>query len=217
MSKRKIPDLVVFDCDGVLVDTEGPMFDIFAASITAHGLPITAHELATEFTGGTTPIMRDEAIRRGAALPPNWVTLINTEIHARIAQGVDVFDGVLDLITALEDASVPIYVASNGTMKRMGLSLGPSGLWERLAGRIMSRETFAAKPDPAMILYAMAETGARASHSFMIDDSVSGCQAGINADVQTIGFATEGQDARLTAIGATAANSMAEVRRLILG
>jgi HAD superfamily hydrolase (TIGR01509 family) len=211
------PDLVVFDCDGVLVATEGPMFDIFAASITAHGLPVTAHQLATEFMGGTTPIMRDEAIRRGAALPPDWVETINTEIHARIAQGVDVFDGVLDLITALEDADVPIYVASNGTMKRMGLSLGPSGLWDRLSGRIMSRETFAAKPDPAMILHAITQTGARPSHSFMIDDSVPGCQAGIKANVRTIGFATEGQDAQLAALGATVANSMAEVRRLILG
>ena len=211
------PDLVVFDCDGVLVATEGPMFDIFAASITAHGLPVTAHQLATEFMGGTTPIMRDEAIRRGATLPPDWVETINTEIHARIAQGVDVFDGVLDLITALENAGVPIYVASNGTMKRMGLSLGPSGLWDRLSGRIMSRETFAAKPDPAMIQHAMGQTGARASHSFMIDDSAPGCQAGINAGVHTIGFATEGQDAQLAALGATVANSMAEVRRLILG
>ncbi|AGI66255.1 putative haloacid dehalogenase-like hydrolase [Octadecabacter antarcticus 307] len=217
MNKRAIPDLVVFDCDGVLVDTEGPMFDVFAASITAHGLPVTAHELATEFTGGTTPIMRDEATRRGAKLPADWVASMNTEIHARIAQGVDVFDGVLDLITALENAGVPIYVASNGTMKRMSLSLGPCGLWDRLSGRIMNRETFAAKPDPAMILHAIAQTGARPSRSFMIDDSVPGCQAGINAGVHTIGFATEGQDAQLAGIGATVTNSMAEVRRLILG
>lgn len=146
------PDLVVFDCDGVLVDTEGPMFEVFARSITQHGYPVTPHQLATEFTGGTTPVMRDEAIRRGASLPPDWVDTMNTEIHARIAEGVDVFDGVLELITALEDADVPIYVASNGTMKRMGLSLGPSGMWDRLSGRILSRESFAAKPDPAMIL-----------------------------------------------------------------
>ncbi|SMX39971.1 HAD family hydrolase [Octadecabacter ascidiaceicola] len=211
------PELVVFDCDGVLVDTEGPMFDVFAKSITEHGLPVTPHQLATEFTGGTTPIMRDEAIRRGAKLPDGWVEDMNTQIHARIAQGVAVFDGVLDLITALEDANVPIYVASNGTMKRMGLSLGPSGIWDRLEGRILSRETYPAKPDPAMILHALAQTGANPEKSFMIDDSVPGCQAGMNAGVQTIGFATEGQDAQLAQIGATVVNTMATAQQLILG
>lgn len=211
------PELVVFDCDGVLVDTEGPMFEVFAKSITEHGLPVTPHQLATEFTGGTTPIMRDEAVRRGAKLPNGWVEDMNTQIHARIAQGVAVFDGVLELISALEDADVPIYVASNGTMKRMGLSLGPSGIWGRLEGRILSRETYPAKPDPAMILHAIAQTGADPEKSFMIDDSVPGCRAGINAGVRTIGFATEGQDARLTEVGATVVNSMAAAQRLILG
>ena len=211
------PELVVFDCDGVLVDTEGPMFEVFAKSITNHGLPVTPHQLATEFTGGTTPIMRDEAIRRGAKLPEGWVEDMNTQIHARIAQGVAVFDGVLDLVTALEEAGVPIYVASNGTMKRMGLSLGPSGIWDRLEGRILSRETFPAKPDPAMILHAVAQTGADPERSFMIDDSVPGCRAGINAGVHTVGFATEGQDARLAEVGATVVNSMAAAQRFILG
>ena len=211
------PELVVFDCDGVLVDTEGPMFEVFAKSITEHGLPVTPHQLASEFTGGTTPIMRDEAIRRGAALPKDWVEDMNAQIHARITQGVDVFEGVLDLITALEDAGVPIYVASNGTMKRMGLSLGPSGIWDRLEGRILSRETYPAKPDPAMIQYAIAQTGANPEKSFMIDDSVPGCRAGINAGVHTVGFATEGQDAQLAEVGASVVNSMAAAQRLILG
>jgi len=211
------PDLVVFDCDGVLVDTEGPMFEVFAKSITEHGLPVTPHQLANEFTGGTTPIMRDEAIRRGAKLPNGWVEDMNSQIHARIAQGVTVFEGVLDLITTLEDANVPIYVASNGTMKRMGLSLGPSGIWDRLNGRILSREAYPAKPDPAMILHAIAQTGADPQKSYMIDDSVPGCQAGMNAGVNTVGFATEGQDARLVEVGAIVVNSMAAAQRLILG
>lgn len=210
-------ELVIFDCDGVLVDTEGPMFEIFAKSITSYGLPVTPHELASDFVGGTTPIMRDEARRRGAKLPDDWVEEVNAQIHTRIKQGVKVFDGVLDLITALEEADIPIYVASNGTMKRMGLSLGPSGIWDRLEGRILSRETYPAKPEPAMILHAISETGADPRKSFMIDDSVPGCLAGLNAGVQTIGFATEGQDARLAEIGATVVNSMAAAQRLILG
>jgi len=66
-----------------------------------------------------------------------------------------------------------------------------------------------------MILHAIAQTGADPKRSFMIDDSVPGCKAGINAGVHTIGFATEGQDARLADVGATVANSMAQVQRII--
>jgi HAD superfamily hydrolase (TIGR01509 family) len=211
-----IPDLVVFDCDGVLVDTEGAIFEAIAASLTRHGLPMDPVDGAHVFTGSTMPALRDKARDMGASLSNTWVYEVTEDIHARIAQGVEVFDGVLDLIDALDAADVPIYVASNGTMKRMSLSLGPSGIWDRLAGRILSCETFTAKPDPAMILHAIAQTGASPARSFMVDDSIPGCQAGLNAGVRTIGFATEGQDAQLSAIGATVANSMADVRRLML-
>ena len=157
-----------------------------------------------------------EGRARGATLPDTWLGDIYAEIYARLAEGVDVFNGVIDLLDALEKAGVPCYVASNGTMRKMKTSLGPSGLWDRLNGRILSREDYAPKPDPAMILHALAQTGADPSKSFMIDDSTAGCTAGINAGVRTIGFATEGQDAKLAALGAEVANSMADVRRIIL-
>lgn len=211
------PDLVVFDCDGVLVDTEGAIFEAICASLTRHGLPMTPEHGAHLFTGNTMPALHAKATAMGATLPATWGEDVTLDIHARIALGVDVFDDVLPLIDTLLAAHIPVYVASNGTMKRMSLSLGPSGLWDRLAGRILSCETYPAKPDPAMILHAIAQTGADPARSFMIDDSIPGCQAGIAAGVRTIGFATEGQDADLSALGATVANSMAEVRRLILG
>jgi len=212
-----IPDLVVFDCDGVLVDTEGAIFEAIAESLTKNGLPMDPENGAHVFTGSTMPALRTKAIGMGATLSDTWVDDLTEDIHARIAQGVDVFDGVLELLDALDEAQVPIYVASNGTLKRMSLSLGPSGIWDRLSGRIMSCEAFAAKPDPAMIQHAITKTGADPAKSFMIDDSIPGCQAGINAGVNTIGFATEGQDAALAAVGAIVANSMADVQRLILG
>lgn len=211
------PDLVVFDCDGVLVDTEGPIFEVIAASVTRYGLPISPHEGAQSMTGRTIEQLRDRMTEMGAQLPANWIDEIYDGINTRIAEGVQVFDGALDLINALEALDVPVFVASNGTMARMERSLGPCGIWDRLSGRIMSCETFAAKPDPAMINHAMVQTGVRASHTVMIDDSVPGCRAGLGAGVRTIGFATEGQDATLAALGAEVANSMADVRRLILG
>lgn len=211
------PDLVIFDCDGVLVDTEGPVATIIANSLTQHGLPISNHQVEDLFTGGTMNDVEVEGCKRGADLPDTWLRDIYDVIYARIAEGVDVFDGVFELIDALDDLGVPMFIASNGEMQKMRLSLGPSGLWDRFEGRIMSRENHVPKPDPAMILHALAQTGADPKRSVMIDDSTAGCMAAINGGVRCIGFATEGQDAKLDAIGAEVANSMADVRRLILG
>lgn len=211
------PDLVIFDCDGVLVDTEGLSTAIIAESLTQHGLPMTPHEAAGLFVGGTMISVVEESRRRGADLPDTWLPEINSQIHARIAQGVDVFDGVFDVLDALDSAGIPRFVASNGTMAKMRLSLGPSGLWDRFEGRIMSREAHAPKPHPAMILHALTQTGASADRSVMIDDSTSGCRAGLAGGVRTIGFATEGQDAELAALGAEVANTMGEVQRMIFG
>ena len=211
-----IPDLVIFDCDGVLVDTEPLTAPIIAASLSHYGLNIDAHEVDKLFTGGTMGGVMAEGRRRGATLPDDWLDEIYAAIFARLSHDVDVFDGVFDLLDALNTRDVPTYIASNGPMEKMRNSLGPSGLWDRFSGRILSREHHTPKPDPAMILYALAQTGADPETSFMIDDSVSGCSAGLAAGVRTIGFATQGQDDTLTALGATVANSMADVRRLIL-
>lgn len=217
MTANMIPQLVVFDCDGVLVDTEAATAAILVENLARYGLAVTPRDVATLFVGGTMEGVGAKATSLGARLPDHWLDEIYAAIYARMAEGVEVFDGVFALLDALEDAGVPCYVASNGTMEKMRHSLGPSGLWDRFGPRILCREHHAPKPDPAMILHAMGQTGASPQRTVMIDDSAAGCRAGINAGVRTIGFATEGQDAALAAIGAEVATSMAQVRHLILG
>ena len=210
------PDLVIFDCDGVLVDTEGPTCTIIADSFTKYGVPLSPHDVDALFTGGTMEGVEAEGRARGATFPPDWQDEIYNAMFVRFGEGIDVFNGLVELLDALDVLGVPQFIASNGPMEKMRHSLGPSGLWDRFEDRILSRENFAPKPDPAMIHHALARTGAAPERSFMIDDSVSGCGAGIAGGVQTIGFATAGQDAKLAVLGARVANSMAEVRRLIL-
>lgn len=212
-----IPGLVVFDCDGVLVDSEGPTSQVIAKNLNRYGLPIDAQEVDALFTGGTMDGVATEARRRGASLPDDWLDEIYEEMFARLAKGVPVIDGLFDVLDALDGANVAQYIASNGPLQKMRITLTPSGLWDRFEGRILSREHFTPKPDPAMILHALKTSGTDPAKSFMIDDSTAGCGAGIAAGVRTIGFATEGQDAHLAALGATVANSMADVHRLILG
>ncbi|WP_039018764.1 HAD family hydrolase [Halocynthiibacter namhaensis] len=209
------PKLVIFDCDGVLVDTEGPVNEVIAASLTRYGLPVSAHECQALFIGGTIFGVHDEAKRRGADLPDNWVDETLAAIFARIEAGVEVIDGVTTLLDQLDKKGIATAIASNGPMGKMERSLGPSGLWSRFEGRIYSREGFTPKPAPDMVLQALKDAGVDASEAVMIDDSASGCMAAVNAHVRAIGFAAEGQDDSLRAVGAEVVNHIDAIAELI--
>ena len=206
-----LPKLVIFDCDGVLVDTEGPVNEVIADSLTRYGLPVSAHECQELFVGGTIFGVHDEAKRRGADLPDNWVDETLLAIFARIEAGVKVIDGIPKLLDRLDDLGIATAIASNGPMGKMERSLGPSGLWQRFEGRIYSREGFTPKPAPDMVLQALKDAGVDASETVMIDDSANGCLAAVNAKVRAIGYAAEGQDASLRAVGAEVVNSINEI------
>lgn len=209
------PKLVIFDCDGVLVDTEGPVNDLIATNLSSHGLQVSGAQSHALFVGGTMESAGAEAERLGATLPDNWIDQIYAAIFARLRAGVDVIPGVVDLLDKLAARGVETAVASNGPMAKMKLSLGPSGLFERFSGRIYSREDHAPKPAPDMLLHAMQVAGATADQTVMIDDSPSGCAAAKAAGVRCLGFASEGQDTLLAAQGAEPVRSMAEVARAL--
>lgn len=215
------PSLVIFDCDGVLVDTETVVAQVVSNNLADHGLTLAAHEVHHLFIGGTMQDAEREALARGAALPDLWLPEIYAAIFERLSEGVDVVDGIPDLLDALDAASIAMCVASNGPMEKMRISLGPSGLWDRFggdgAGRILSREQHKPKPDPAMIHHAMALFDAAPERTVLIDDSPAGCQAGLNAGISCIGFDAYGQSDRLTPLGIPLAKDMAEVRHLIFG
>ena len=211
------PKLVIFDCDGVLVDSEGPVAEVVAESLGRHGLPLSPEEVDRLFTGGTMDGTAAGARAMGARLPETWVADTYGEIYARLRLGVPVIPGVLDLIAALDAAGIPRWVASNGAFEKMRITLAPSGLWDLFDGRILSREILPAKPAPDMILHAMAATGVGPAQTVMIDDSVTGCTAARNAGVRCLGFDPRGDGARLAAAGAEVVRSMAEVRALLLG
>jgi HAD superfamily hydrolase (TIGR01509 family) len=210
------PRLVIFDCDGVLVDSEGPVAEVVSANLARHGFPLPVDEVDRLFTGGTLANTGDRARAMGARLPDTWVEDTYTEIYARLREGVPVIPGVFDLIAALDAARIPRWVASNGAFEKMRITLTPSGLWDRFEGRILSREILAPKPAPDMILHALAAEGVTREHAVMIDDSVPGCTAAANAGVRCLGFAPKGDGEALAATGAQVVRSMEDVRTLLL-
>jgi HAD superfamily hydrolase (TIGR01509 family) len=211
------PRLVIFDCDGVLVDSEGPVAEVVSANLSRHGLPLSPAEVDRLFTGGTLAGTGERAREMGARLPETWVADTYEEIYARLRQGVPLIPGVAELLDALDAARIPRWIASNGAFEKMRITLTPSGLWDRFEGRILSREILPAKPAPDMILHAIAAEGVAPEHAVMIDDSVPGCTSARNAGIRCLGFAARGDGAALAATGAEVVRSMGDVRALLLG
>lgn len=210
-----IPELVIFDCDGVLVDTEPVTDAILADNLTRHGLPIFADEVHRLFAGGTMAGVGIEARRRGANLPDDWLDQIYAAVFAGLRQGVPVMPGVMDLIDACDQAGVKRAIASNGPMAKMEISLPPSGLWDLFEGRIYSGHDHGPKPRPDMLLKIMADAGVSANKTVMIDDMPAGFRAAHAAGIRCLAYVADGDPTRVDGTGAIPMTSMEQIKQAL--
>lgn len=206
-----IPKLVIFDCDGVLVDTETLATTTIAQNLNRHSFAITPDKTHKLFAGGTIASAGAEAARQGANLPKTWVDEMYAEIFAALRQGVDVIDGVKELIDQLERQGIAMAIASNGPIAKMEITLRPSGLWDRFAGRIYSGHDHAPKPAPDMLYKIMADAGVTSADTVMIDDMPTGCRAAQAAGIRCFGYVADGDPGRIAGTGALPVTAMAEI------
>ncbi|WP_282119599.1 HAD family hydrolase [Ruegeria atlantica] len=207
-------DLVIFDCDGVLVDSEPLSNQVMVANFTRHGLSLTAEECHRIFTGRPMPEVQDIARDLGADLPENWIMEFDAETDARLRQGVPLVPGVAELLTLLDARRIPFCVASNGGPDKMRVTLGQNGLWDRFKDVMFSAYTLGVgKPDPTMFLTAARQFEATAP--VVIEDSASGVTAAIRANMRCLGYVPDGKGAFLADLGAEVFTDMAEVPALL--
>lgn len=206
------PDLVIFDCDGVLVDSETVTSQVVAANLTRHGLPMTPMRCFELFVGGTMRGMDNTARAMGAALPEDWMDRIHAEIHAELRRGVAVIAGIPALLDRLEAEGIAYCVASNGSQDKMEITLGQTGLAPRFAGRRWSAHDLGvAKPDPGLFLHAAAALGAAPPACLVVEDSASGAIAARRAGMACLGYVPHTHPDRLSAEGAILIRHMDEV------
>ncbi len=211
------PGAVLFDCDGVLVDSEGPAFELIAADITAHGLPVTPADVRNDFIGGTAKDCWLRARAMGVALPDEWVEDFYRRLYARLALGTDLMPGVVDVLDALDAAHIPFAVGSNGRPEKMQVTLGqhPEVL-TRFKGRLFSGQTEGSpKPAPDLYLRAAHALGVEAEACAVIEDSPTGARAARAARMRCYGFAPHDDGARLAAEGAVIFRDMHDLPGLL--
>ena len=195
------PDMVLFDCDGVLVDSETLTADVLRENLAHHGLQVSRHQLNTLFLGGTIMGLADTARQMGAKLPASWIDDIYEEIFEVLGEQVEAIDGIWQVLDALDEAGIAYAVGSNGPHKKMQVTLGRTGLIERFHGRVYSREDVVApKPAPDVYLKAAGDAGIPPARCVVIEDSPAGARAGVAAGMLCYGFVAETPAARLEPI-----------------
>lgn len=186
------PELVIFDCDGVVVDSESVTNDVICANLARHGLDRDPDDLRAMFIGGTMKGVMDRAREMGARLPDNWLDQIYPETFEALAQSVEPVPGITGVLDALDAAGIPYAIGSNGPHAKMEVTLTRTGLKDRFGGVAFSREDVPnPKPAPDVYLLAARNAGVVPEKAVVIEDSASGAKAGVAAGMRTYGFIRE--------------------------
>ena len=220
-------DAVVFDCDGVLVDSEPITNRVLTAMLNELGLGFSVEQTMRTFMGKA---LRDELdiIEKlsGRALPPDWYAGFAARRDAALAREVEAVPGIEAVLDALAAGGVPHAVASGADRAKMRLTLGTTGLlgrFETEAARIVASSPAArgahvvpgsrlfgadmverAKPAPDVYLLAARAIGADPTRCAVIEDTPTGTAAGVAAGAVVLGYCAHTDPRALLAAGATA-------------
>jgi len=207
-------ELIIFDCDGVLVDSEPLANRVLAEALQAIGLEMGYEEVCRTFIGLSMAQCMEIVERRlGRPAPEDFVERLQARTYEAFRAGLRPVRGVA---RALQRIEIPVCVASSGEHEKMRLSLGLTGLLERFEGRLFSAtEVPRGKPHPDLFLHAARTLGARPAACAVIEDSEPGVRAARAAGMTALGYAGEGKGAGLAAAGARVFHDMEELPRLL--
>jgi len=196
-------DLIIFDCDGVLVDSERVANEVFARVLAeVCGLQFSLEDMFDTFVGHSRLqcLQKIEALI-GAPPPAELDLRYRQDINLALRQSVTAIDGIEGV---LEHLSLPSCVASSGSHEKMQMTLGKTGLLDFFKGRIFSTgEVERGKPYPDIYLHAAERMGVRdPTRCLVIEDSPIGVSGAVAAGMKVFGFAALMPSHKLRAAGA---------------
>jgi HAD superfamily hydrolase (TIGR01509 family) len=193
--------LVIFDCDGVLVDSELITNRVFAGMLNELGIPATLEDMFERFVGRSMPQCLDLITKMlGRPVPPHFVEEYQTRSAAALRSELK---AVPDIETVLAGIRVPYCVASSGTHEKMQTTLGLTGLLPQFRGKMYSvTEVAQSKPFPDVFLYAARRQGVAPADCAVIEDTPTGVRAGVAAGMTVFGYCAMTPKQRLIAAGA---------------
>ncbi|HXC38908.1 MAG TPA: HAD family hydrolase [Burkholderiales bacterium] len=195
--------LVIFDCDGVLVDSERISNRVFCGMLNELGLGVTLEDMFQHFVGLSMPqcvqLITDML---GKPPPQDFVESLRNRTELALKEQVTPISGVPEMLDRIK---VPFCVASSGSHDKIRLTLGATGLLDRFAGRIYSvADVNRPKPAPDVFLYAAHQMGVNPVNCVVIEDTPTGVRAGVAAGMCVLGFCANTPAIRLKEAGAHA-------------
>lgn len=215
MRRPSLARLVIFDCDGVLVDSERIAVRIDVQVLARLGWSLTETEVIERFVGKTQEFMTSEIeAQLGRRLDADW----ETEFQPLYRQAFETeLQPVAGVVEALDAITAPTCVASSSGHERIRYTLGLTGLLHRFSGRIFSSEEVArGKPAPDLFLHAAARMGVAPVDCAVVEDSRHGVEAARAAGMRAFGYAGGVTPAhRLEGPGTVVFNDMRELPALL--
>ncbi|HKA68707.1 MAG TPA: HAD family hydrolase [Actinomycetes bacterium] len=181
-------ELVIFDCDGVLVDSERISVRLEVTLLAELGWELTEAEIAERFLGRTDQYMIEQIeAHLGRKLPAEWPEETAMRYQDALAVELHPVDGVVE---ALDRIDLQTCVASSGSHDKMAFTLGLTGLYPRFEGRIFSSSEVAnGKPAPDLFLHAARQLGVEPANCVVVEDSPAGVAAARSAGMRALGYA----------------------------
>jgi HAD superfamily hydrolase (TIGR01509 family) len=209
--------LVIFDCDGVLIDSEPVVNEVVAAELTRLGWPMSAEECCARFLGlsldAMVPVIES---RLGRALPPDWQGYLTARIVQVLRTSVPTMPGAKQALAAVSAMGLAWRIASNSSHEEMEAKFACNGLLPLVAGRLHSfTDVRRGKPAPDLFLAAAEAEGFTPTECLVIEDSVPGVQGAVAAGMRCLGYAPKGDRTGLEAAGATLFGSLWELPEIL--
>jgi HAD superfamily hydrolase (TIGR01509 family) len=206
---------VIFDCDGVLVDSEPIVNRVEAEFLSEKGWTLDASEARATFKGRSIQDVVALVTARIDMSPVDWHELAFRTAHA-LSSDLRPIAGIVELLDSLESREVSMCVASQSSWPRVQLSLKACGLTKYFANRVYTASMVARpKPAPDLFLYAARQLGADPSACIVIEDSASGVEGAVAAGMTVLGYAADESALRLDAAGAKTFTRMSDVPQLL--
>ncbi len=205
--------LVIFDCDGVLVDSERLAVRTEVSILADLGWPLTEAEVIRRFVGRSAAHMQS-VVEEHLGHRIDWDDQFERRYRTVFERELQPVPGIVAVLDALTE---PTCVASSGTHEKLRFTLGLTGLYDRFAGRIFSASDVThSKPAPDLFLYAASTLAVDPSRCAVVEDSVAGVEAAVAAKMTVFGFSGGVTSAeQLENAGATTFLDMSELPALL--
>jgi HAD superfamily hydrolase (TIGR01509 family) len=183
---RQKPDLIIFDCDGVLVDSELLSCRCLSEVLSEFGIALSVGQALELFLGRSTKAVEQHYRDLGQVVPDGFLPRLKAHVLTTFAGTLQPISGVAEVMS---DLRVPFCVASSSDIDRVALSLDVTGLRAHFGERIYTAQMVRhGKPAPDLFLHAAERMGVQPARTLVVEDSASGVQAGKAAGMTVWGF-----------------------------